>query len=110
MGLATAMLVLAPIVAVLQVSGILHFVAPGMKLNKLLGLDSRFEAGERVRIRAAALTSIHSEAEGSVRSFRVVRGADFATPQAEEGTILYLDQLEDGECVEVPEQFLREAH
>jgi hypothetical protein len=108
-GVATALLVLTPLLAGLHLSGITHLLAPGIKLSKLLGLDFRFEPGDRVRIRTDARTSLHPGAQGSARSVRIVRRGDLGTNHAEEGTILYLVQLEDGECVEIPEQFLTEA-
>src|SRR5215472_12099037 len=52
--LATALLVLAPIVAVVHVIGLTEALGHIIKFNKLLGLDFRFEPGERVRIRSDA--------------------------------------------------------
>ena len=80
-----------------------------MKLHKLLGLDFRFEPGERVQVRVDVRGSLPLETAGSVISVRLVRGADLTTPRRAEGPILYLVQLDDGTSVEIAEQFLKEA-
>ena len=108
-GLATLMLVLAPLLAVLHLAHITHALGPVMKLHKLLGLDFRFEPGERVQARVDVPGSLPLETAGSVISVRLVRGADLTTPHRAEGPILYLVQLDDGTSVEIAEQFLKEA-
>jgi hypothetical protein len=106
--LAALMLVLAPLIAVLDLGHITHFLAPVMKLNKLLGLDFRFEPGERVQVRVDVPGSPPLQTIGSVISARLVRGAGLTTPQRAEGAILYLVQLDEGTSVEIAEQFLKE--
>lgn len=110
-GLATLLLVLAPLVAVLH--PLMHLSAVGhfLKLSKLLGLDFRFEPGERVRVRADAPAPLTAEKVGSVssvRSVRLPRGAAFAGPPAAAGAILYAVLLDDGSAIEIAEQFLEE--
>ena len=107
--LAALMLVLAPILAVLELGHITHFLGPVMKLNKLLGLDFRFEPGERVQVRVDVPGSSPWETVGSVISVRLVRGVDFTAPDGAEGPILYLVQLDDGTRMEISEQFLKET-
>jgi hypothetical protein len=106
--LAALMLVLAPLIAVLDLGHITHFLAPVMKLNKLLGLDFRFEPGERVQVRVDVPGSPPLQTTGSVISARFVRGTDLTTPRGAEGSILYLVQLDDGTRWEFAEQFLKE--
>ena len=105
---AALMVVLAPILAVLDLSHITHVLGPVTKLNKLLGLDFRFEPGERVQVRVDVPGSPPLQTIGSVISARWVRGADRSTPHEAEGSIVYLVQLDDGTRVEIPEQFLKE--
>ncbi len=107
-GLATLSLMLSPLLALLHFTGITHALAHVVKLNKLLGLDFRFEPGERVQVRADVLASVPGETAGSVISVRLARGVDFARPHGAEGPILYLVQLDDGTNVEIAEQFLKE--
>ncbi|HKV62453.1 MAG TPA: hypothetical protein VJO16_11095 [Candidatus Acidoferrum sp.] len=107
--LATLMLVLAPLLAVFELGHFTHFLAPVMKLHKLLGLDFRFEPGERVQARIDVPGSSPLQVMGSVISVRLVRPNDLATPRGAAGPILYLVQLDDGTRVEIAEQFLKEA-
>jgi len=107
-GLATLMLVLAPLLAVLHLGHITHALGPVMKLHKLLGLDFRFEPGERVQVRVDVPGSSPLKTMGSVISARLVCEADLTTPRGAEGPILYLVQLDDGTRVEIAEQFLKE--
>ena len=108
-GLATLLLVLAPLIAVFELTHFTHFLAPVMKLQKLLGLDFRFEPGERVQVRANAPVSVPGEMRGTIISVRVLRGVDFNASQGAQGPILYLVQLDDGMSVEIAEQFLKET-
>ena len=107
-GLATLSLMLSPLLAILHFTGIPHVLGHLVKLNKLLGLDFRFEFGERVQVRPGALASGPWEAVGSVISVRLAHGVDFARSHGAEGPILYLVQLDDGRTVEIAEQFLKE--
>lgn len=107
-GLAFLLLVLAPIVAILHVTEITHTFAHRVKLNKLLGLDFRFERGERVQVRTDVPASVPGGSTGSVISVRLARRVDFTRPHGAEGPILYLVQLDDGRAAEIPEQFLKE--
>ena len=104
--LATVLLVLAPILAVVHVTGLTEALGHVIKLNKLLGLDFRFEPGERVRIRSDAPSFFRPEAAGRVLSVRSVKGTSLGTPYPAERTICYLIQFEDGVTQEIPEQFL----
>ncbi len=106
--LATLMLVLAPLLAVLRLGEITHVLGPVMKLNKLLGLDFRFEPGERVQVRIGVPGSPPTQTMGSVISARLVREADLTTPHGAKPLILYLVQLDDGTRWEFAEQFLKE--
>jgi hypothetical protein len=108
-GLATLLLVLAPLLAVLHLADVTHALGPVMKLHKLLGLDFRFEPGERVQVRVDVPGSSPWETVGSVISVRLVRGVDFTAPDGAEGPILYLVQLDDGTRMEISEQFLKET-
>jgi hypothetical protein len=106
--LASLMLVLAPLLAVLHLGHITHFLGPVMRLNKLLGLDFRFEPGERVQVRIDVPRSAALQAVGSVISVRLVRQVGLTTAPRAEGPILYLVQLDDGTSAEIAEQFLKE--
>jgi hypothetical protein len=107
-GLAALSLMLSPLLAILHFTGINHALAHLVKLNKLLGLDFRFEPGERVQVRADVMASVPGGIMGSVISVRLARGVDFTSPHGAEGPILYLVQLDDGTTVEIAEQFLKE--
>jgi hypothetical protein len=107
-GLATLLLVISPLLALLHVTGLNHALAHVVKLNKLLGLDFRFEPGERVQLRTDVPGSFPGETMGSVISVRLARGVDFASPHVAEGPILYLVQLDDGRTAEISQQFLKE--
>src|SRR5690242_6486747 len=106
---ATVLLVLAPILAVVDVAGITEALGHRIKFNKLLGLDSQFEPGERVRIRSNAPSFFRPEATGCVLSVRSVRVTDFAAPHPAKRTICYKIQFEDGATHDIPEQFLEDV-
>ena len=108
-GLAILLLVLAPLIAILHpFTWFTHAFAHRVKLNKLLGLDFRFERGERVQFRTDVPASVPGGTVGSVIGVRLARRVDSSRPHGAEGPILYLVQLEDGRAVEIPEQFLKE--
>lgn len=107
--LATALLVLAPILAVLHVAGIAEALGHVIKFNKLLGLDFQFEPGERVRIRSNAPSFFHPEATGCVLSVRSVQVTSLGTPHPAKRTICYMIQFEDGVTQHIPEQFLEDV-
>jgi hypothetical protein len=107
-GLAAVSLMLSPLLALLHFTGIPHAIAHVVKLNELLGLDFRFEPGERVQVLADLLASGPGETGGSVISVRLARGGDGTGPHRAEGPILYVVQLDDGTTVEIAEQFLKE--
>lgn len=104
--LATALLVLAPILAVFHFTWITKALGPLVKFNKLLGLDFQFEPGERVRIRANAPSFFRPGATGCVLSVRSVQVTNLATRHPAKRTICYMIQFEDGVTQDVPEQFL----
>ena len=107
--LATVFLVLAPIVAVLHVTGLTEALAHVIKFNKLLGLDFQFEPGERVRIRSNAPSFFRPQATGRVLRVRLARFTDFAAPHPAKRTICYVIQFEDGVTQDIPEHFLENA-
>ena len=102
----TALLVLAPILAVVHIAGLSEALGHVIKLNKLLGLDFQFEPGERVRIRSNAPSSFRPETTGCVLRVRSVKVTNMATPGPLKRTICYTIQSEDGVTQDIPEQFL----
>ena len=108
-GLATALLVLAPILAVLDIAGITEALGHVIKFNKLLGLDFQFEPGERVRIRSNAPSIFRPGATGRVLSVRSVQVTNLATRHPAKRTICYMIQFEDAVTQDIPEQFLEDV-
>src|SRR5260370_28945183 len=106
--LATLILVLAPVLAVLRLGEITHVLGPVMKLNKLLGLDFRFEPGERGQVRVDVPGSSPFQTMGSVISARLPREADPTTTRGEKVRLRLLVHMYAGTRVEFAEQFLKE--
>src|SRR5258708_17938117 len=102
------MLVLAPVLAVLRLGEITHVLGPVMKLNKLLGLDFRFEPGERAQVRVDVPGSSPLQTMGSVISARLAREADLTTPRGAKVRILFFVQRENVTLVGVAYHFLKE--
>jgi hypothetical protein len=100
--------VLAPVVAVVHIIGLTEALGHVVKFNKLLGLDFRFEPGERVRIRSDAPCFFRLEATGCVLSVRSVQGTKLASPYPAKRIICYSIQFDDGVTLDIPEQFLED--
>jgi hypothetical protein len=106
--LTIALLVLTPIIAIFASILGVHVVWHRIRLNKLLGLDLRFERGEGIRIRSDATSTFRPGAQGWVRNSRLIRQPEVGKPYVNKRTILYLVQWENGGCAEIPEQCLEE--